>query len=102
MAVSAWARVGWALRSTVGPDLGLMVAEKALGGNDRAAVADEGIAAARDQNGFEFVDAQITLDHRWRISHIRTGSRRLLSAPPCPPGAPIRGSPSRIPISDRF
>ena len=41
------------------------------------------IAATPDRSsGFEFGDAQITLDHQWRMSFIRTGSRLLLGRPP--------------------
>ena len=73
---------GWAVRSSIGPDLGLWIASE-LPEAEGAALQEENAAPIPwSQVGADFDGAQLTLDDHWRIAHISTNASTVLGRPP--------------------
>jgi DNA-binding CsgD family transcriptional regulator/PAS domain-containing protein len=73
---------GWAVRSSVGPDLGLWIADD-VSEAEHATAGEEIVAPAPwSRAGPEVDGAHITLDDRWRIAHISTNALAVLGRPP--------------------
>jgi DNA-binding NarL/FixJ family response regulator len=74
--------IGWAIRSSAGPDLGLWIAWE-VAQAERAAVGQEGAASALwNDHGSESDGARITLDDHWRIADVTTNAGLVLGRPP--------------------
>ena len=72
---------GWAIRSSTGPDLGLLIASE-VSESDDAGVGGNAVAPVpRGRAGFEFDDVQITLNDHWRIAHISANAGMVLGRP---------------------
>ena len=72
---------GWAVRSSTGPDLGLLIASEAAEA-DQPANAGEAIEPVpRSRAGFDFDDVQITLNDHWRIAHISANAGTVVGRP---------------------
>lgn len=73
---------GWAIRSCAGPDLGLWAACQKLSKTDCHTFAEEVLAAPPWRHASsKLEDARVTLDHRWRMTHISPGVAALLGWP---------------------
>jgi PAS domain S-box-containing protein len=73
---------GGVIRSSTPPDFGLWIAREVAEAEDRA-LGDEVVALALwSHAGAEFTGARITLDHRWRIAHVRPDAEPVLGRPP--------------------
>jgi DNA-binding CsgD family transcriptional regulator len=70
---------GWAIRSRAGPDLGLWAAREVLSESSRHTFAEEVVTAPPWSHAGPKLDgARVTLDARWRITHISSSAALLL------------------------
>lgn len=72
---------GWAVRSSSGPDLGLLIASEVSEADQAGNGGDVIGPIRRAKAGFEFDDVQITLDDCWRIAHISANAGTVLGRP---------------------
>jgi PAS domain S-box-containing protein len=73
---------GWAVRSSIGPDLGIWIASEVSGAEHPG---DGGVVVAPALWSHGATDSggvQITLDERWRVAHISTNAGEVLGQPP--------------------
>ena len=72
---------GWAVRSSSGPDLGLLIASEAAEADQPANGGEAIEPVPRSRAGFDFDDVQITLNDHWRIAHISANAGTVLGRP---------------------
>jgi PAS domain S-box-containing protein len=74
---------GWAIRSPVGPDLGLWAARVAPSEPDRSSVVEQAVTESHPRFARSVpVGARITLNDHWRVAHVSTRAGSLLGRPP--------------------
>jgi PAS domain S-box-containing protein len=72
---------GWAVRSSNGPDLGLLIASE-VSEADNAAIGGDVVAPnSRSRPGFDFDDVQITLNDHWCIAYVSANAGTVLGRP---------------------
>jgi len=71
---------GWAVRSSSGPDLGLLIASE-VSEDENAAIGGDAAPNSRTRAGFDFDDVQITLNDRWRIAYVSANAGTVLGRP---------------------
>jgi len=72
---------GWAVRSSSGPDLGLLIASEVSEAENAGIGGDVIAPVPRSRAGFDFDDVQITLNDCWRIAHISANAGTILGRP---------------------
>jgi PAS domain S-box-containing protein len=72
---------GWAIRSPAGPDLGLWMASEVLAAEHATVTAEVLAPSFPEQTGSELEGDRITVDDRWRVTHIRSRADSLLGRP---------------------
>ncbi len=71
---------GWAVRSSSGLDLGLLIASDVSEAED-AALPGDVAPNSRSRAGFDFDDVQITLNDRWCIAYVSANAGTVLGRP---------------------
>lgn len=73
---------GWAIRCGAGSDLGLWIASEITATQHGVTGLEDTVASSGSYEGSYRDNAQITLDHRWRIASISTNAGALFGQPP--------------------